>query len=184
MIKYTFLFLLTLSACTMQKQVGYFEVSPYAQVKSDKLNQPLYLKYGNRVLDTYQIKEGGFSFTATQLHKTYAFANGHAYGDLFSDVKLFAQNDIGFILEMQQMEYSWSYNEVKKKDSMEYLEPVCTLKYASSLYRNELLLSQSVGTIAVRQRDVNEYASIDQVFKETVKRSLAAMAQQHFDKMK
>jgi hypothetical protein len=184
MFKYTFLLVLLFAGC-VNTQIGYFEVSPYARVTSNKIDQPLYVKYSSRVNDTHLVKEPGFTIQTTDLHKSYLFATQRAFGDLFSDVRLFMTSDVGFILEIQRMDPKWSFHEKQKinqfKDTFNYTETWCTIQYASTIYRNDLLVSQSTGNVTVKQEEIAAYKP-EVIFKEAVKRSIAKMAQEHYDK--
>jgi hypothetical protein len=184
MFKYTFLLVLLFAGC-VNTQIGYFEVSPYARVTSNKIDQPLYVKYSSRVNDTHLVKEPGFTIQTTDLHKSYLFATQRAFGDLFSDVRLFMTSDVGFILEIQRMDPKWSFHEKQKinqfKDTFNYTETWCTIQYASTIYRNDLLVSQSTGNVTVKQEEIATYKP-EVIFKEAVKRSIAKMAQEHYDK--
>jgi hypothetical protein len=184
MFKYTFLLVLLFAGC-VNTQIGYFEVSPYARVTSNKIDQPLYVKYSSRVNDTHLVKEPGFTIQTTDLHKSYLFATQRAFGDLFSDVRLFMPSDVGFILEIQRMDPKWSFHEKQKinqfKDTFNYTETWCTIQYASTIYRNDLLVSQSTGNVTVKQEEIAAYKP-EVIFKEAVKRSIAKMAQEHYDK--
>jgi hypothetical protein len=184
MFKYTFLLVLLFAGC-VNTQIGYFEVSPYARVTSNKIDQPLYVKYSSRVNDTHLVKEPGFTIQTTDLHKSYLFATQRAFGDLFSDVRLFMTSDVGFILEIQRMDPQWSFHEKQKinqfKDTFNYTETWCTIQYASTIYRNDLLVSQSTGNVTVKQEEIAAYKP-EVIFKEAVKRSIAKMAQEHYDK--
>lgn len=184
MFKYTVLLALLFAGC-VNTQIGYFEVSPYARVTSNKIDQPLYVKYSSRVNDTHLVKEPGFTIQATDLHKSYLFATQRAFGDLFSEVKPYTNTDVGFILEIQQMEPKWTFHDKQTinqfKDTFEFTEAWCTMYYASSIYRNELLVSQSAGSITVKQSELKTYKP-ELIFKEAVKRSIAQMAQEHYDK--
>jgi hypothetical protein len=150
MFKYTFLLVLLFAGC-VNTQIGYFEVSPYARVTSNKIDQPLYIKYSSRVNNTHLVKEPGFTIQTTDLHRSYLFATQRAFGDLFNDVRLFMPSDVGFILEIQQMDPKWSFHDKQKinqfKDTFNYTEAWCTIQYASSIYRNDLLVSQSTGNM-------------------------------------
>lgn len=174
-----------LTAC-INRKLGYFEVSPYAQVKSNKIDQPLYIKYSTRINDTYIFKQPGFLFTATELHKSYLYALQHAYADMFSEVKAVSATDVGFVLEIQKMEprftvhHSQTINQFK--DTFENTDVWCVVEYASTLYRNDLLVAQSTGTIVAKESELNTYKAED-IFKEAIKRSFAQMAQNHFDKL-
>lgn len=184
MFKYTFLLVLLFAGC-VNTQIGYFEVSPYARVTSNKIDQPLYVKYSSRVNDIHLVKEPGFTIQTTDLHKSYLFATQRAFGDLFSDVRLFMPSDVGFILEIQRMDPKWSFHEKQKinqfKDTFNYTETWCTIQYASTIYRNDLLVSQSTGNVTVKQEEIAAYKP-EVIFKEAVKRSIAKMAQEHYDK--
>jgi len=184
MFKYTFLLVLLFAGC-VNTQIGYFEVSPYARVTSNKIDQPLYVKYSSRVNDIHLVKEPGFIIQTTDLHKSYLFATQRAFGDLFSDVRLFMPSDVGFILEIQRMDPQWSFHEKQKinqfKDTFNYTETWCTIQYASTIYRNDLLVSQSTGNVTVKQEEIAAYKP-DVIFKEAVKRSIAQMAQEHYNK--
>jgi hypothetical protein len=184
MFKYTFLLVLLFAGC-VNTQIGYFEVSPYARVTSNKIDQPLYVKYSSRVNDIHLVKEPGFTIQTTDLHKSYLFATQRAFGDLFSDVRLFMPSDVGFILEIQRMDPQWSFHEKQKinqfKDTFNYTETWCTIQYASTIYRNDLLVSQSTGNVTVKQEEIAAYKP-EVIFKEAVKRSIAQMAQEHYNK--
>jgi hypothetical protein len=184
MFKYTFLLVLLFAGC-VNTQIGFFEVSPYARVTSNKIDQPLYVKYSSRVNDTHLVKEPGFTIQTSELHRSYLFATQRAFGDLFSDVILFMPSDVGFILEIQQMEPKWSFHDKQKinqfKDTFNYTEAWCTMQYASSIYRNDLLVSQSTGNVTVKQEEIATYKP-EGIFKEAVKRSIAQMAQDHYNK--
>ncbi len=184
MFKYKFLLVLLFAGC-VNTQIGYFEVSPYARVTSNKIDQPLYVKYSSRVNDIHLVKEPGFTIQTTDLHKSYLFATQRAFGDLFSDVRLFMPSDVGFILEIQRMDPQWSFHEKQKinqfKDTFNYTETWCTIQYASTIYRNDLLVSQSTGNVTVKQEEIAAYKP-EVIFKEAVKRSIAQMAQEHYNK--
>jgi hypothetical protein len=113
------------------------------------------------------------------------FATQRAFGDLFSDVKLYMPSDVGFILEIQQMDPKWSFHDKQKinqfKDTLNYTDAWCTIQYASTIYRNELLVSQSTGNVTVKQEEIAAYKP-EGIFKEAVKRSIAQMAQEHYNK--
>lgn len=164
--------------------IGYFEVSPYAQVKSDKLDQPLLVKFSSRVPDGQQYKDVGFTLTVTDFHKSLLYAAQRAFGDLFSEVKKMESGDIGFILEIQQMEPTWEMHSVKQKvvnDSAEFNDTWCMMHYAASLYRNELLVSQAIGKVTIKQSELKTHR-LEDLFKEAVKQSMAQMAQEHYNK--
>jgi hypothetical protein len=184
MFKYTFLLVLLFAGC-VNTQIGYFEVSPYARVTSNKIDQPLFVKYSSRVNDTHLVKEPGFTIQTTDLHRSFLFATQRAFGDLFSDVKLYMPSDVGFILEIQQMDPKWSFHDKQKinqfKDTFNYTDAWCTIQYASTIYHNELLVSQSTGNVTVKQEEIAAYKP-EEIFKEAVKRSIAHMAQEHYNK--
>lgn len=186
MFKYTCMLLILLAAggC-INRQLGYFEVSPYARVSTNKIDQPLMVRFSSRINDTYLFNQPGFKFAVTDLHKSYLFASKHAFGDLFSNVQAFTPGDVGFILEIQQMEPRWTFHERQTinqfKDTFEYTDAWCHLRYASTIYRNDLLVSQSTGEIVVKPGEVEGYKP-EEYFKEAVKRSIAAMAQDHYNK--
>lgn len=177
--------IIMLSSSCINRQLGYFEVSPYAQVKSNKIDQPLYIKYSERINDTYIFKQPGFSFTASELHKSYLYASQRAFADLFSEVKQYTKTDLGFVLEIQKMEPRWSLHHTQTvnqfKDTFENTDVWCEVEYASTLYRNDLLISQALGTVVAKESELNTHKE-DEVFKEAIKRSIAQMAQTHFDK--
>lgn len=185
MIKYIGLIivLLLLQGC-ISKQIAYFEVSPYARVKSDKIDQPLYVRFSNRVNDVFEIKQPGITVSVTQFHQSLQFALSRSFSDLFSDV-LPANNPVGFILDVQRMESSWEVKE--KKRFNQYGQEVhendiwCVMLYASTIYRNELLVSQSTGTVKVKLNE-NQIYTVDAAFKEAVKQACANMAQDHYNK--
>lgn len=178
--------IMLLSSSCINRQLGYFEVSPYAQVKSNKIDQPLYVRYSSRINDTYVFKQPGFNFIATELHKSYLFASQRAFADLFSEVRAYMPTDVGFILEIQKMEPRWTSHTTQTinqfKDTFEQTDIWCEIEYASSMYRNELLVSQASGTVVAKESELNTYKPED-VFKEAIKRSFAQMAQSHLDKM-
>lgn len=187
MFKYTsllFILVVIVTGC-INRQLGYFEVSPYARVSTNKIDQPLMVKYSSRINDTYLFDQPGFKFLVTDLHKSYLFAAKHAFGDLFSEVKPFVPGEVGFILEVQQMEPRWTFHERQTvnefKDTFEYTDIWCHLRYASTIYRNDLFVSQSTGEVIVKPSEVDSHKP-EAYFKEAVKRSVAAMAQEHYNK--
>lgn len=184
MFKYTVILLVFILSGCVNRHLGYFEVVPYATVKTNKIDQPLYVQFSSRVADTFSIVEPGFKFSVQDLHRSLLFAAQRTYGDMFSDVKRFMSGDAGFILEIQRLESTWENHEVKKKVGNtygEFNEIWCTIQYASTLYRNELMVSQAVGSVVVKQDEMQGY-HVEDLYKEAVKRAMANMAQTHFDK--
>lgn len=184
MIKYTFLFVLTvlLSGC-IGTQIGYFEVNPYATAKSDKINQPLHIRISSRIKNEQKHNLNGLTIEVTELHRSLYYAIQKVYADLFSEVKPAQTDDIGFFIELQQMEAKWEVQEVRKKvvDTYEtFNEARCTIYYAGYLYRNDLLISRAAGQVTVTQSELNTHR-IDEVYKESIKQALSAMAQEHFN---
>ncbi len=184
MIKYTFLFVLAtlLSGC-IGTRIGYFEVNPYATIKSNKIDQPLHIRISPRIGNAQKYNLNGIAIEVTELHKSLYYATQKVYADLFAEVKPAQTNDIGFFIELQQMEAKWEIHEVRKKivDTYEtFNEAWCTISYAGNLYRNDLLISQAAGQVTVKQSELNTQR-IDEVYKEGIKQALSAMAQQHFN---
>jgi hypothetical protein len=184
MIKYTFLFMLTilLSGCIVT-QIGYFEVNPYATIKSNKIDQPLHVRISSRIMNEQKHNFNGLTIEITDLHRSLYYATQKVYADLFSEVKPEQKNDIGFFVELQQMEAKWEVQEVRKKvvDTYEtFNEAKCTIFYAGNMYRNDLLISRAAGQVTVTQSELNTHR-IDEVYKESIKQALSAIAQQHFN---
>lgn len=184
MIKYTFLFMLTilLSGCIVT-QIGYFEVNPYATIKSNKIDQPLHVRISSRIMNEQKHNFNGLTIEVTDLHRSLYYATQKVYADLFSEVKPEQKNDIGFFVELQQMEAKWEVQEVRKKvvDTYEtFNEAKCTIFYAGNMYRNDLLISRAGGQVTVTQSELNTHR-IDEVYKESIKQALSAIAQQHFN---
>ncbi|MFN6082365.1 MAG: hypothetical protein ACK44P_06210, partial [Bacteroidota bacterium] len=99
MIKYTFLFMLTilLSGCIVT-QIGYFEVNPYATIKSNKIDQPLHVRISSRIMNEQKHNFNGLTIEVTDLHRSLYYATQKVYADLFSEVKPEQKNDIGFFV--------------------------------------------------------------------------------------
>ncbi len=163
--------------------VVYFEVNPYGQVKSNKLNETLYIKFSSRVADQSSQQQQGFDFQVSQFHKSMLFASQQVYGDLFNEVKLYSPGDAGFILEYQLMESAWELKEEKEMfmgSQTTFSDVWCTIKYASSFYRNDMLLTQATGTAIIKQHKA-KISKPELVFQEAVKTALAEMAQVYFN---
>jgi hypothetical protein len=183
-IKYTFLFVLIvlLNGC-IGTQIGYFEVNPYASVKSNKIDQPLHIRISSRISNEQKYNLNGLTIEVTELHRSLYYATQKVYADLFSEVKPEQINDNGFFIELQQMEAKWEVQEVRKKivDNYEtFNDARCTISYSGNIYRNDLLIIRATGQVTVTQTELNTHR-IDEVYKESIKQALSAMAQQHFN---
>lgn len=183
MFKYIGFVAILLSSCAVKQQLGYFEVKPFVPAGINKVNQPLYVQFSNRVSDQFHWHQSGFTFDATQLHQSYFYGSKIAYSDVFSEVNLFQPNDPGFILSYQLLEPSWDWEETIGADSIAFLEPVCSIEYSSSLYRNDFLMNQTSGKIKVTQSQVGPLAKPDQIFKEAVKQCLTAITKSHLSRL-
>ncbi|MFN5884372.1 MAG: hypothetical protein ACK445_03445 [Bacteroidota bacterium] len=171
-----------LSGCIVT-QIGYFEVNPYATIKSNKIDQPLHVRISSRIMNEQKHNFNGLTIEVTDLHRSLYYATQKVYADLFSEVKPEQKNDIGFFVELQQMEAKWEVQEVRKKvvDTYEtFNEAKCTIFYAGNMYRNDLLISRAAGQVTVTQSELNTHR-IDEVYKESIKQALSAIAQQHFN---
>jgi hypothetical protein len=184
-ITYLLSFSVLLLGSCVTKQLGYFEVNPYAQVSTNKIDQPLYVRLSDRIGDQFEVKEQGMTLQVKEFHKSLYYAFNRSFKDLFMDVKPIADNNTGFILEVQRMEPKWEIKPHKKDYSSTSTQPEndiwCVVEYASTIYRSDLLVSQSTGTVKVKLGDKNIY-SMDALFKETIKQACSKMAQDHFNK--
>jgi hypothetical protein len=167
----------------MKKQLGYFEVNPYARVSTGKIDQPLYVKLNDRIADQFEVKEAGFTLHVKEFHKSLYYAFNRSFRDLFLDVQPATATSTGFILEVQRMEARWESTERKSDTNATAPEEDiwCIMEYASTIYRNGLLVSQSTGTVKVKLGDSNIY-SADALFREAVKQACVRMTQDHYDK--
>jgi hypothetical protein len=174
----------TLFTACVTKQLGYFEVNPYAKVSTNKIDQPLYVRLNDRIADRFEIKDPGITLKVIDFHKSLYYAFNRSFKDLFLDVQPVVAQSTGFILEVQRMEPRW---EVKERKPTNYQSTApendvwCVVEYASTIYRNDLLVSQSSGTVKIKRGDDNIY-TIDAMFKEAVKQACARMTQDHYNK--
>ena len=174
-----------LTGCVV-KNLGYFEVNPYARVSTDKIDQPLYVRLSDRIADRSETKAPGFTFKVIDFHKSLYYAFNRSFKDLFIDVQPASSESMGFILEVQRMDTRWEIKEHKRSNnqvntSTPENDMWCVIDYASTIYRNNLLVSQSTGTVKVKRGDDNIY-STESMFKEAVKLACANMTQDHFNK--
>lgn len=184
MFKYIAFVIILLASCAVNQQLGYFEIKPFVPVGVSKVNQPLYVQFSERVSDQFNWTQSGFTFNATQLHQSYLYGTRMVYGDVFSEVRLYLPNDYGFLLSYQLLEPKWTFEETLSTDSISILEPVCTIAYSSSLYRNELLMNQANGSVSVTQSSLGPFAKPDSIFKEATKQCLARIAESHLNRLK
>ncbi|MCU0441588.1 MAG: hypothetical protein MUE96_04245 [Bacteroidia bacterium] len=184
MFKYIAFAIILLTSCTVNQQLGYFEMKPFVPVGVNRVNQPLYVQFSERVSDQFNWKQSGFTFNVTQLHKSYLYGTRMVYGDVFSEVRLYQPNDYGFILSYQLLEPKWTFEESLYTDSISILEPVCTIAYSSSLYRNELLMNQTNGSVSVTQSSLGSFAKPDTIFKEATKQCLSKIAESHLNRLR
>lgn len=166
------------------KNLGYFEVNPYARVSTDKIDQPLYVKLSDRIADRFENKAPGLTFKVFDFHKSLYYAFNRSFKDLFLDVQPATPESMGFMLEVQRMEPRWEITE-RKPRNYQATEPEndvwCIVDYASTIYRNSLLVSQSTGTVKMKLGDENIY-TMEGLFKEAVKQACARMTQDHYNK--
>jgi hypothetical protein len=168
----------TVVSC-ISKQIGYFEVSPYTHISSDKINQPLYIKVSSRIEDHFTIKNLGIETKVSSFRMSLMYACKKAFTDVFSETRMYMEGDQGFRLEIQHFEPTWVIED-SKSDSV-YNDVYCHINYGCTLYRDDTYISSSGGKVRIKYGD-NSIFNIETLFKETVKLAVADMAQNLYKK--
>ncbi len=163
----------------ISKQIGYFEVSPYTHISSDKINQPLYIKISSRIEDHFTVKNLGIETKVSSFRMSLMHACKKAFKDVFSEIHMYMEGDQGFRLEIQHFEPTWDIED-SKSDSI-YNDVYCNINYGCTLYRDDTFISSSSGKVRIKYGDNNLF-NIESLFKETVKLAVADMAQNLYKK--
>lgn len=163
----------------ISKQIGYFEVSPYTNIPSDKINQPLYIKISSRIQEHFTVKTYGIEIKVSSFRMSLMYACKKGFADVFSETRTYMDGDNGFRLEIQKFEPSWVITE-SKTDTMTN-DIYCIINYGCTLYRDDIYISNSSGVVKLKYGDNNLF-NIETLFKETVKLAVADMAQNLYKK--
>lgn len=182
-IIYPILCSIMLFGSCISPKLGYFEVNPDARTGAGRIEQPLYVRLNEHIADHFEVKGGEIALRVNDFHKSLYYAFSRSFKDQFMDIQPATPQSSGFILEVQRIEPLWEIKEHKttglatapEKDTW------CVVEYASAIYKDGVLVSQSAGSVKAKLGDKNIYASKD-LFKEAIKQACSRMTEEHYTK--